>query len=308
MATTIRPAGKLLLVVPAVASALNVREQHRRWVGERRRRKMRRQPALEAPERSTPHDEARGIFQRVGVRTKHFKLLEIHTELRSHGFHPIRTERVEYSWDTEFERPTRFLDRDRDVRRPFDWLIVAERINAQPAVAAPPAPTRVQSHVAHPRGEAARSNAARPSLETVVDVAEGPRTERCANLEAPKASARGSSHLSMILRLSTRESHECRRQPPHLYSQQHLAASRSSVEGRRPTTSSGQTATTRLSPQNPAATPAGMHQLRRPLLHREPPACQSRSKALSLWQAPMSVTKVLPTRPQSASVLPKCAA
>jgi hypothetical protein len=114
------------------------------------------------------HLPAGGIFQRTGVRTKHFRLAELQATLREHGFGSmIRAERVEYSWDTEvrrppkartkhgtglghgpclastshmraltltrylrasqFEPPTRFLDKDRSLRRPFDWLIVAQR-------------------------------------------------------------------------------------------------------------------------------------------------------------------------------------
>lgn len=120
-----------MLVVPAVDSALNIQAQHKRWVLERRRRGFERDPSIEAEEPSTPADEQVGVFARDAVRHKHFRLTELTSLLRGFGFDRIlEADRVTYSWDTEFEAPTRFLDRDASIRRPFDWLIVAERGSA----------------------------------------------------------------------------------------------------------------------------------------------------------------------------------
>ena len=128
MRSAVRPGGKLVLVVPSVASALNIRDQHKRWVKERRRRGYERDASIEAPEDSNDADERRGVFQREGVRTKHFRLVDVQAMLAQHGFsRVVQVERVEYSWNTEFEKPTRFLDRDASVKRPFDWLVVAVR-------------------------------------------------------------------------------------------------------------------------------------------------------------------------------------
>ena len=128
MATSVSDGGRLVLLVPAVSSALNIRTQHVRWVQERRRRGYDRDDDDEAAEATTASDEQRGVFQRCGVRTQHFRLTELQAALREHGFPVILSaERVEYSWSTEFEPPTRWLDRDSSVQRPFDWLVVAER-------------------------------------------------------------------------------------------------------------------------------------------------------------------------------------
>jgi SAM-dependent methyltransferase len=127
VASSLRSGCKLFLVVPAVSSALNIRDQHKRWVKERRRRRIKVDVEVERMEESTPEDERRGVFRRDGVRTKHFRLAELQQILGEHGFVVCETQRVEYSWNTEFEKPTRFLDRDTSVRRPFDWLLIAER-------------------------------------------------------------------------------------------------------------------------------------------------------------------------------------
>lgn len=127
IANSLRPGGRLFVVVPSVSSALNIREAHGRWIKERRRRKMPRS-GDEPPEATCAADEARGVFRRAGVRTQHYRLSDIQRALADHGFGEIlRAERVEYSWDTEFGTPTRFLDQDKSVPRPHDWCIVATR-------------------------------------------------------------------------------------------------------------------------------------------------------------------------------------
>ena len=135
IAASLRPGGTLVLLVPAVASALNIRETHKRWVRERRRRGL-RPSKEEVAEATDANDDRRGIFRRVGVRTKHYRLVELQALLHEHGFHPIVSiERVEFSWDSEFERPTNFLDRDSRLRRPFDWLVVCRRETSDSAEA-----------------------------------------------------------------------------------------------------------------------------------------------------------------------------
>lgn len=62
--------GLLFLLVPAVASALNIRATHSKWLRERRRRGYRRDSELEAAEHSEADDVRRDIFERMGVRHK----------------------------------------------------------------------------------------------------------------------------------------------------------------------------------------------------------------------------------------------
>ena len=162
MASSVRPGGRLLLLVPATGSALNIRTQHTRWLRERRKRGYKPCARLEAPEGTSAADERHGIFQRAGVRTKHYRLAEVQALLSAHGFTKVlAAERVQYSWDSEFDPPTRFLDRDAAVRRPFDWLLVAERdtlttptSTARPATAPPKASRGVGVGVLQPPPQA----------------------------------------------------------------------------------------------------------------------------------------------------------
>ena len=128
MGASVRPGGKLVLLVPAVASALNISATHVKWVKERRRRGYERDDDEEAAEASCPSDEHRGVFQRWGVRTQHYRLADIKRLLAECGFtRVLAAERVEYSWSTEFCAPSRWLDRDSSIQKPFDWLVVALR-------------------------------------------------------------------------------------------------------------------------------------------------------------------------------------
>ena len=128
MGASVRPGGKLVLLVPAVASALNISATHVKWVKERRRRGYERDDDEEAAEASCPSDEHRGVFQRWGVRTQHYRLADIKRLLAECGFtRVLAAERVEYSWSTEFSAPSRWLDRDSSIQKPFDWLVVALR-------------------------------------------------------------------------------------------------------------------------------------------------------------------------------------
>ena len=124
MRSAVRPGGSVL-VVPSVASALNIRDQHKRWVKERRRRGYERDPSVEAPEDTNDADERRGIFQRDGVRTKHFRR-DVQAMLSQHGSASSSRSKGN-TLGFEFESPTRFLDRDAKIKRPFDWLVVAVR-------------------------------------------------------------------------------------------------------------------------------------------------------------------------------------
>ena len=128
MGASVRPGGKLVLLVPAVASALNISATHVKWVKERRRRGYERDDDEEAAEASCPSDEHRGVFQRWGVRTQHFRLADVKRLLAEFGFtRVLAAERVEYSWSTEFCAPSRWLDRDSSIQKPFDWLVIALR-------------------------------------------------------------------------------------------------------------------------------------------------------------------------------------
>ena len=62
------------------------------------------------------------------MRTKHFRIPELKALLREAGLGTVlATEQVVYGWDTEFDPPIAFLEKDSRVQPPFDWLVVAQR-------------------------------------------------------------------------------------------------------------------------------------------------------------------------------------
>ena len=128
ISATLRPGGRLLLLVPSCSSALNIREQHGRWVAERRRQGFRPDLKLEAHEAQSVADERHGVYCRAGVRTKHYRMPELRALLQEAGLGTVLcARRVEYSWSTEFDEPYDFLEDDERVPPPFDWLVVASK-------------------------------------------------------------------------------------------------------------------------------------------------------------------------------------
>eukprot|EP00928_Gymnodinium_smaydae_P013766 TRINITY_DN14997_c0_g1_i1.p1 TRINITY_DN14997_c0_g1~~TRINITY_DN14997_c0_g1_i1.p1 ORF type:complete len:360 (-),score=57.07 TRINITY_DN14997_c0_g1_i1:60-1049(-) len=110
--------GILLLLVPAVESALLVRKRLERL----------RHPKPLTLEKSCPEDEVAGIFRRSGVRTKHFREAELASTLADSGFEVLRLHQVVYHWATEVQGAGWLGD-----PQPFDWLVVARRrVDAPP--------------------------------------------------------------------------------------------------------------------------------------------------------------------------------
>ena len=103
VAAALLPGAHLLLVVPAVRSALLSQRARRLWFSERRRRGVKARPAFDPCEATSAADEAAGVYRREGVRTKHFRQAELRTLLRRAGFDEVvAVRRVEYGWHTEF--------------------------------------------------------------------------------------------------------------------------------------------------------------------------------------------------------------
>lgn len=110
--------GVLMLVAPAVESALLVRER-RRLLAQGHGRQLR-------PSRHVV-DEAAGVFRRSGVRTKHFRREELEAALADGGFEVLRIQRVPYDWNTELPGCNWVGD-----PRPFDWLALSRRVCSDP--------------------------------------------------------------------------------------------------------------------------------------------------------------------------------
>ena len=64
-----------------------------------------------------------GLVDRGGSRQKHFARGELETLLASHGFRVKKMQRVFYPWQKEGLRKPRGAG----TRRPWDWLVLAER-------------------------------------------------------------------------------------------------------------------------------------------------------------------------------------
>ena len=125
---SLQKGGHLLLVIPAVRSALLCQQAHSVWLAERHRLRVRPcKGVVEYPEATTPADERRGIFRRDGVRTKHFRQAELRKILAAHMLELILLDRVEYDWLTEFQGPVDILEKT-FAERPFDWIAIARKV------------------------------------------------------------------------------------------------------------------------------------------------------------------------------------
>merc|ERR1719162_1365116 len=117
--------GLIMLVVPAVASAKLIIKTHADWVKYRRQHRIKKDAKKEAAEQRSVKDMSMGIYRRDGVRTKHFREVELRGMLKKNGFNTLLLDQVQYEWSTELDEPTHFLGEDGNY--PFDWLLVAEK-------------------------------------------------------------------------------------------------------------------------------------------------------------------------------------
>lgn len=112
--------GKLIVTVPALESYLLAR---------RIQNEYRVDPSF-FPELSSPKKGLRywnnlvqGVCDIDDVPHKHFLAEELQLLFSRAGFRPLRLEKIEYSWKTEFNDPPRWLRSP----LPWDWMIVLEK-------------------------------------------------------------------------------------------------------------------------------------------------------------------------------------
>jgi 2-polyprenyl-3-methyl-5-hydroxy-6-metoxy-1,4-benzoquinol methylase len=120
LANTVRPGGGLLLLVPALESALYAHARRAEW--------LQRSPGARVIASTTftgvaGRDIFNGIIAINGVRTKHWLLEELETVLAAAGFKITARDKAEYEWSTEFAKPPRWM---KDPY-PWDWLVAARR-------------------------------------------------------------------------------------------------------------------------------------------------------------------------------------
>ena len=107
IARVTRQRGHALIVVPSIESDRMV---ERIAYGTSRAQAM-----ADAPD---------GLVERGGSRQKHFGREELHELLQQHGFRTRKLMRISYPWQKEGLRKPR----DAGTRRPWDWLVLAQRI------------------------------------------------------------------------------------------------------------------------------------------------------------------------------------
>jgi SAM-dependent methyltransferase len=65
-----------------------------------------------------------GVVMIDGVPTKHYLIQELYSIFNSGNFTLQKLDKLEYSWETEFEAPPKWMQ----APYPFDWIVEAKRI------------------------------------------------------------------------------------------------------------------------------------------------------------------------------------
>jgi 2-polyprenyl-3-methyl-5-hydroxy-6-metoxy-1,4-benzoquinol methylase len=120
LAAAVRPGGSLLLLVPALESALYAHVRRAEW--------LRRSPKAKVIASTTltgvsGRDIFKGILGIDGVRTKHWLREELIAALGTAGFEVDAVEKAEYDWKTEFHSPPRWMK----APYPWDWVAVGTK-------------------------------------------------------------------------------------------------------------------------------------------------------------------------------------
>ena len=112
--------GHALILVPSLESALFANQRLVEWNS---RRGFDSEEALASgipPTRRGAREVLRGLVRIDNVPTKHFLREEAEVLLEAAGLRVITVDKIEYGWETEFEKPPSWM---RDPR-PWDWLFV----------------------------------------------------------------------------------------------------------------------------------------------------------------------------------------
>jgi 2-polyprenyl-3-methyl-5-hydroxy-6-metoxy-1,4-benzoquinol methylase len=115
LATAVKPGGSLLLLVPALESALYAHARRAEWLRRSSRTKVTASTELTG---TGGRDIFGGILAIDGVRTKHWLKEELETILSGQGFEVEAVQKAEYDWKTEFNNPPRWM---KDPY-PWDWV------------------------------------------------------------------------------------------------------------------------------------------------------------------------------------------
>jgi len=121
IARHLRAGGHCLLVVPSLESALYADFRLVQWnekVGS-----SRRQIRDELQPRDSDLPIRQGIVEIDNVGTKHYLKEELLVLFAQLGLEVVSTDKVEYCWETEFEKPPKWMGRP----YPWDWLVTLRK-------------------------------------------------------------------------------------------------------------------------------------------------------------------------------------
>ncbi len=118
IASVVKKGGHLVLVVPALESAVFSQYIFNHW---------NEATGKFDPARTENNANSKNVFdgliQLDGTYTKHYLKEELQFLLKAYGFEMLNAEKVEYTWNTEFTSPPAWLKSP----RPWDWLVVAQK-------------------------------------------------------------------------------------------------------------------------------------------------------------------------------------
>ena len=123
MGKVLKPGGHLVLVVPSLESSLLVDLRFVQWRWKDGSSFGRALRSVYPQDPLADHKARQGILGIDGVATKHYLREELHFILEDAGMDVKEVVKIEYSWDTEFERVPRWMREP----YPWDWLVIARR-------------------------------------------------------------------------------------------------------------------------------------------------------------------------------------
>jgi SAM-dependent methyltransferase len=114
---------RLLLVVPSLESVLYVNARLLEWnLKDGMSVKKAMDAGLKSEHRKTG-SIGDGLINIDGVTHKHYLREELEVFLKNAGFKPEIIEKTEYKWDTEFDRPPKWMK----APYPWDWMAIVRK-------------------------------------------------------------------------------------------------------------------------------------------------------------------------------------
>jgi 2-polyprenyl-3-methyl-5-hydroxy-6-metoxy-1,4-benzoquinol methylase len=118
--TNLKPKGHLILVVPSIESVIY---SHLTFEKINPKEVLKAAKTKEKINKVDLLNLKHGVMKLDTVFTKHHLKEELFSTLTDLGFHNIKIDKVEYSWETEIDNPPRSLK----APYPWDWIVMAEK-------------------------------------------------------------------------------------------------------------------------------------------------------------------------------------